>query len=64
MIEKIVRFSEEKGLQVEGLTFSPVRGPEGNIEYLICVSKKEDLIPFEDDKIKEVVKVAHEVLDK
>mgnify|MGYP006874772562 CR=1 FL=1 len=38
--------------------------PEGNIEYLICVSKKEDLIPFEDDKIKEVVKVAHEVLDK
>ena len=64
VIEKIVRFSEEKGLQVEGLTFSPVRGPEGNIEYLICVSKKEDLILFENDKIKEVVKEAHEVLDK
>ncbi len=64
VIEKIVRFSEEMGLQVEGLTFSPVRGPEGNIEYLICVRKKEDQIPFDDDKIKEVVKEAHEVLDK
>ena len=64
VIEKIVRFSQEKGLQVEGLTFSPVRGPEGNIEYLICVSKKGDLIPFAEDKIKEVVKEAHEVLDK
>lgn len=64
VIEKIVRFSQEQGLNVDGLTFSPVRGPEGNIEYLICVSKKEDQIPFDRDIIKEVVKEAHEVLDK
>ena len=64
VIEKIVRFSEENGLQVEGLTYSPVRGPEGNIEYLIYVSKKETQLPFEDERIKEGVKEAHEVLDK
>ena len=63
-IEKIVRSTEENGLQVEGLTYSPVRGPEGNIEYLIYVSKKETQFPFEYERIKEVVKEAHEVLDK
>lgn len=64
VIEKIVRFSEENGLQVNGLTYSPVRGPEGNIEYLIFVSKMENQLPFEGIRIKEVVKEAHEVLDK
>ena len=64
VIEKIVRFSQEHGLNVDGLTFSPVRGLEGNIEYLICVSKKEAQPPFDRDIIIEVVKKAHEVLDK
>lgn len=64
VIEKIVRFSQEQGLQIEGLTFSPVRGPEGNIEYLIFVKKNTSDKVFDENKIKEIVKEAHEVLDK
>ena len=64
VIEKIVRFSQENGLQIEGLTYSPVRGPEGNIEYLLFVRKKEKEEPFDKAVIKEVVKEAHEVLDQ
>lgn len=64
VIEKIVQFSQDCGLQVNGLTFSPVRGPEGNIEYLLFVSKKEADHPFEMKTIKDIVKEAHEVLDK
>lgn len=64
VIEKIVRFSEANHLQVNGLTFSPVRGPEGNIEYLIYVSYAENPLLYADEKIREVVKEAHEVLDK
>ena len=64
VIEKIVLFSEEKGLQIEGLTYSPVRGPEGNIEYLLYVRKKEKEEAFDMAVIKDVVKEAHEVLDK
>ena len=37
VIEGIVAFAEEMGLVVCGLDFSPIRGPEGNIEYLVCL---------------------------
>ena len=37
VIEKVVRFADELGLTPVGLTFSPVRGPEGNIEYLLDI---------------------------
>ena len=39
VIEKIVDFASFLGFWVRGLTFSPVRGPEGNIEYLIWIEK-------------------------
>ena len=41
VIEKIVDFASLLGFSVRGLTFSPVRGPEGNIEYLIWIEKDE-----------------------
>ncbi|MBP5282098.1 MAG: TlyA family RNA methyltransferase, partial [Lachnospiraceae bacterium] len=34
VIEKIVDFSELVGFRVMGLEYSPIKGPEGNIEYL------------------------------
>jgi len=39
VIEKIAAFAVETGFSVLGLDFSPVRGPEGNIEYLIFLEK-------------------------
>ena len=41
VIEKIHRFVLENGFSVLGLTYSPVKGPEGNIEYLIYLQKSE-----------------------
>lgn len=41
VIEKIVTFVLQNGFSVEGLTFSPVKGPEGNIEYLLYLSNAE-----------------------
>ena len=35
VIEKLVRLFLEQGWSVKGLDFSPVTGPEGNIEYLL-----------------------------
>ena len=34
-------FVKEQGLYVYGLDFSPIRGPEGNIEFLIYFGKKD-----------------------
>ena len=39
VIEKVVRFAHETGFAVLGLDFSPIRGPEGNIEYLLYIGK-------------------------
>ena len=41
VLEKIVCLAELTGFSVIGLTFSPIRGPEGNIEYLLCLGKAE-----------------------
>lgn len=39
VIRKMIAFVEENGFSVLGLTYSPVKGPEGNIEYLLYLQK-------------------------
>ncbi len=58
VIEKILSFASEQGFFVRGLDHSPVKGPEGNIEYLCFLSKKEEGEPFIPD-IEDTVKKAH-----
>lgn len=41
VINKIVSFAIEIGFSVKGLSFSPIKGPEGNIEYLAYLVNKE-----------------------
>ena len=41
VIEKVIASAEEEGLKVEGLTYSPVKGAKGNIEYLLSLVKGE-----------------------
>jgi len=48
--------AKESGFYVEGITFSPIKGPEGNIEYL------GHLVSCETDNVidtKEIVKASH-----
>lgn len=64
VIEKILRFALNAGFSVLGLTFSPVKGPEGNIEYLVCLQKSDHpesstQVP----EIQEIVRLSHETLD-
>ena len=42
VIEKVIRFAGELNFIIKGLTFSPVKGPEGNIEYLLYIEKSEE----------------------
>lgn len=42
VIRKVVSFALTIGLSPEDLTFSPVKGPEGNIEYLALFTKKAE----------------------
>lgn len=39
VLKDILQFAQEQELGVKGLTYSPIRGPEGNIEFLLYISK-------------------------
>lgn len=65
VIKNITEFVRQIGLIPLNLTYSPIKGPEGNIEYLIQLSRsdcKDDKIS--NDLINTVVKNAHSELDK
>ena len=42
VIEKIVDFADCVGFAVRGLDYSPIKGPEGNIEYLLLLCKERE----------------------
>ena len=63
VINNVFGFAAEAGFYVCGLEYSPVRGPEGNIEYLMYLRKNADeQEALEDGLISEVVNWAHESL--
>ena len=61
VIAKIDTFVRELGFTVCGLDFSPIKGPEGNIEYLIYLKKNGGESVTID--IKSVVEASHASLD-
>lgn len=43
VIRKIITYADMIGFEVKQLTFSPIKGPEGNIEYLVYLKKREKI---------------------
>ena len=61
VIDRVMRFAEETGFLCEGLSFSPVRGPKGNIEYLLLLYKgSPDGPSTETIDAERVVREAHD----
>ncbi|MGI6274545.1 MAG: TlyA family RNA methyltransferase [Acutalibacteraceae bacterium] len=63
VVETICRFAVENGYSVLGLTFSPVKGPEGNIEYLAYLEKSDAPVHTADCTPHSVVEESHAALD-
>lgn len=53
-----------KGFLVHNLEYSPIKGPEGNIEYLIFLEKTEGPVREGNVDVHAVVEAAHGELDK
>lgn len=64
VVENVINLAVENGFSVMGLQFSPIKGPEGNIEYLIYLNKSVNLIVSENVNAKELVNMSHTELDK
>ena len=62
VIKKILDFARSIDLHVAGLSFSPIKGPEGNIEYLAYLKKTECEDNITDEKIQEIVDKSHNLL--
>ena len=60
VIQNVINCVHDLDYGVRGLTFSSIKGPKGNIEYLIYISNKENDIEFD---IEQVVTNAHEQLN-
>lgn len=66
VLEKIISFAEEEGFKLHHLTFSPITGNEGNIEFLAHFTNYHELDSSRPAEINfsEVVKEAHAALKK
>ena len=64
VIEMIVNYVRGQNLGILALDFSPIKGPEGNIEYLIYLDKSQTGMAEEEvaARLEEVVAQSHKIL--
>jgi len=61
VIENVLNYSKELGFAMTELTYSPVKGPNGNIEFLCSLEKNKDS-GIDLQQIKNIVELAHNSL--
>jgi len=66
VIELVLSYALSIGFKVLALDFSPIKGPEGNIEYLVHLQKSEEVGVLDDLQLdwKQVVENAFDTLGK
>lgn len=60
VLEAFVENAHVAGMHVHDMTFSPIKGPEGNIEFLGYLGK---MLPEREIDIDQLVRQAHAELD-
>ncbi|MBQ9697566.1 MAG: TlyA family RNA methyltransferase [Acidaminococcaceae bacterium] len=63
VIARVIAFARAEGFGIGGLDFSPVKGPEGNIEYLLYLTTGTET-ETEDPDIELLVEQSHKNLDR
>ena len=63
VLERAVGFAKNAGFGIVGLEFSPIKGPQGNIEYLMVLTRKEPELNITSEEIKALVESSHSELD-
>ena len=64
VLERAVGFAKKSGFGIVGIEFSPIKGPQGNIEYLMVLTRKDPSLSVSGDEIKKLVESSHDELDK
>ena len=64
VIRSVLDFAVDNGFTVLGLSYSPIKGPEGNIEYLAYLKKSSCTSNPTDEEVSGIVEKSHSTLDK
>lgn len=64
VLERAVSFAKKSGFGIVGIEFSPIKGPQGNIEYLMVLSRSKPELDISGDDIRKLVESSHDELDK
>ena len=64
VLQNFISLAKSLDFTIRNLTFSPVKGPEGNIEFLMYVQHSQDPQPLPEGLIEQTVANAHAALDK
>lgn len=62
VIQNVVQYGIDSGLYSYGLTYSPVKGAKGNIEYLLYMKKEDTDGKVTDDDINRIADSSHREL--
>ena len=65
VIENVIKYAQDNNLHPAGLTYSPVTGAKGNIEYLLFLTKlpADNSEKVDEDFIEKTVNASHEELE-
>ena len=64
VLRKVLETALSLGFSPQGLTYSPVKGPEGNIEYLLLLQKDSGPAALGEESPAQVVRESHAALDQ
>lgn len=64
VVQGIIDFCLQNGFSVCGLDYSPIKGPQGNIEYLLYIKRSDTPEDLLNTTASEVVTASHEALDR
>ena len=63
IVDEIIAFCLDNGFSVLGLDYSPIKGPQGNIEYLLYIRSSNEPENLLTVSAAEVVQASHDELD-
>lgn len=62
VIQEVIQYAKENEIYIKNLTFSPIKGQKGNIEYLAYFTN--EIVDFDKKNIDDVVEMSHNDLEK
>lgn len=63
VLKNVIGFANNNGFALLGLDFSPIKGPEGNIEYIAYFTKTNKNTIYDEDLVNQIVEKSHAILN-